>query len=339
MRYWIALSLCLPLFGLELSLQSGKEEGEKFSILHLRHTTPFVCQATNNEFGETRRVDCRFSTAPKQSLSPIDNGLLSVSASSTPKGYTITILPKSKMMLVPEMFDLSKESQTYQSDVKKARHWNVVGYTKTLPLMNLSTPSALSINFPVKVQKNVPPYVGGLDLKGNPIKIRRVQDVTDYMEMKKAYAANDYHKVIDRAKNTLQEYPNTVFKNELILYQIRSYHQLGEYEKLLELSKKFLREYSADTSVAEVLAYTANAYSKIGQILDADYFFDRLFDEQIDSPFAAQGMIFKAEQSESSGDLKKAMMFHGLSKGWRFMPRGSLTRKENNVQKKLKLKV
>lgn len=310
MRYWIALSLCLPLFGLELSLQSGKEEGEKFSILHLRHTTPFVCQATNNEFGETRRVDCRFSTAPKQSLSPIDNGLLSVSASSTPKGYTITILPKSKMMLVPEMFDLSKESQTYQSDVKKARHWNVVGYTKTLPLMNLSTPSALSINFPVKVQKNVPPYVGGLDLKGNPIKIRRVQDVTDYMEMKKAYAANDYHKVIDRAKNTLQEYPNTVFKNELILYQIRSYHQLGEFEKLLELSKKFLREYSADASVAEVLAYTANAYSKIGQILDADYFFDRLFDEQIDSPFAAQGMIFKAEQSESSGDLKKAMMFY-----------------------------
>lgn len=310
MRYWIALSLCLPLFGLELSLQSGKEEGEKFSILHLRHTLPFECQATNNEFGETRRVDCHFKSSPKQTFSPINNGLLSLSASSSSKGYTITILPKSKMMLFPEVFDLSKESQTYQSDVKKARHWNVVGYTNTLPLMHLSAPSALSINFPVKVNKNIPSFVGGLDLKGNPIKIRRVQDVTDYMEMKKAYAANDYKKVLDLAKNTLQEYPNTVFKNELILYQIRSYHQLGEFEKLLELSKKFLREYSADASVAEVLAYTANAYSKIGQILDADYFFERLFDEQSDSPFASLGMIYKAEQSEASGDLKKAMMFY-----------------------------
>jgi len=310
LRYWIALSLCLPLFGLELSLQSGKEEGEKFSIFHLRHSTPFECQATNNEFGETRRVDCYFKTAPKQNFSPIDNGLLRVSASSTPKGYTITILPKSKMMLFPEVFDLSKESQTYQSDVKNAAHWNVVGYTKTLPLMNLSAPTASSINFPIKVQKNIPPYVGGLDLKGNPIKIRRVQDVTDYMEMKKAYAAKDYYKVLDRAKNTLKEYPNTVFKNELMLYQIRTYHQLGEFEKLLELSKKFLREYSADASIAEVLAYTANAYSKIGQIIDADYFFERLFDEQSDSPFASLGMIYKAEQSETSGDLKKAKLYY-----------------------------
>lgn len=315
MRYWIALSLCLPLFGLELSLQSGKEEGEKYSILHLRHTTAFSCQATNDEFGETRRVECRFPTAPKQTFSPIDNGLLSVKGSSTAQGYTITILPKSKMTLFPEVFDLSKESQTYQSDVKKAKHWNVVGYTKTLPLITLSSPTASSINFPVKVSKNIPPYVGGLDLKGNPIKIRRVQDVTDYMEMKKAYAAEDYNKVLDRAKNTLQEYPNTVFKNELMLYQIRSYHQLGEYEKLLELSKRFLREYSGDTSVAEVLAYTANAYSKIGQILDADYFFERLFDEQIESPFASLGMIYKAEQSETSGDLKKAIHYYQKALG------------------------
>lgn len=310
MRYWIALCVCVPLLGLELSIQSGKEEGEKFSILHLRHSSPFSCQATDNEFGETKRIDCRFATAPKQNFSPIDNGQLTITSSSTPKGYTVTILPKSKMKLMPVSFNLSKEAQTYQSDVKKSTHWNVIGYTNKLPLLEVGPSSPTSINFPVKVVKNTPPFVGGLDLKGNPIKIRRVQDVTDYMEMKKAYAAQDYHKVLDRADSTLKEYPNTVFKNELMLYQIRSYHQLGEYEKLLELSKKFLREYSADPSVAEILAYTANAYSKIGQIIDADYFFDRLFDEQSESPFAALGMIYKAEQSETSGDSKKAMMYY-----------------------------
>ncbi len=310
MRYWIALCLCVPLFGLELSIQSGKEEGEKFSILHLRHTVPFECKPTNNEFGDTKRIDCRFPIAPKQNFSPIDNGQLTITSSKTPQGYVITILPKSKMKLMPVVFDLTKESQTYQSIVKKATHWNIIGYHKTPPLMSFSKSSPLAINFPIKVNKNTPPFVGGLDLKGNPIKIRRVQDVTDYMEMKKAYAAKEYHKVLDRAENTLKEYPNTVFKNELMLYQIRSYHHLGEFEKLLELSKRFLREYSADPSIAEVLTYTANAYSKIGQILDADYFFDRLFDEQMDTPFAALGMIYKAEQLEISGDLKKAMMFY-----------------------------
>lgn len=310
MRYWILLSLCLPLFGLELSIQSGKEGGEKYSILHLRDSAPFSCQPTNNEFGDTTRIECRFPNTPKQSFSPIDNTHLSVSASSTAKGYLITILPKSKMKLLPINFNLSKESQTFQNDVKNATHWSVVGFQNRAPLLELSAPSASAINFPVKVKKNPLPFIGGLDLKGNPIKIRRVQDVTDYMEMKKAYAAKDYNKVLDRASGTLKEYPNTVFKNELMLYQIRAYHQLGEYEKVLAASKKFLREYAGDPSVAEVIAYTANAYSKLGQVVDADYYFDRLFDEQSESPYAVLGMIFKAEQCMVIGDSKKATMFY-----------------------------
>jgi tetratricopeptide (TPR) repeat protein len=310
LRYWILLSLCLPLFGLELSLQSGKEEGEKYTLLHLRQTSPFSCIPTNDEFGETRRIDCYFPTSPKQTFSPIDNLLLSVKGYSTAKGYTVTILPKSKMKLFPIPFNLSKEVQTYQSNVTKAAHWSIVGYHQNLPLLDQAAPSASAINFPVKVKKNSSPYIGGLDLKGNPIKIRRVQDVTDYMEMKKAYSAKEYGKVLDRATSALKEYPNTVFRSELMLYQIRAYHQFGDHEKLLAISKKFLREYSGDSGVAEVLAYTGNSYSKLGQVIDADYFYDRLFEEQADSPFAPLGMIYKAEQSETTGDSKTAMMFY-----------------------------
>lgn len=304
------MSLCFPLFGLELSIQSGKEGGELFSVLHLRHSSPFSCQATKNEFGDTQRIDCRFQASPKKSFSPIDNGHFVVTASATAQGYTVSVLPKAKIKLMPLLFDLSKGGETYQVDAKKAKHWNIIAYKKSLPLIDFPPASPSAINFPVKIAKNTPPYIGGLDLKGNPIKISRVQDVTDYMEMKKAYAAKDYNRVLDRADNILKEYPNTVFKNELMLYQIRSYHQLGESEKLLALSKQFLREYSSDPGLAEVLTYTANAYSKIGQISDADYYFDRLFNEQIDSPFAPLGMIYKAEQYEASADTKNAEQFY-----------------------------
>jgi len=310
LRLWIALCLCLPLYALELSIQSGKEEGEKFSILHLRDISPFSCKATNDEFGEARRIECYLPASLKQTFSPIDNTYLKVSAVSSSNGYIITVLPKAKMKLIPIPFNLSKDVQTYQADITTTDHWTVVGYKKTFPLLKPSVPPESAINFPVKLSKDSVPYVGGLDLKGNPIKITRVQDVTDYMEMKKAYVAKDYDKVLDLADNTLKSYPKTVFKNELMLYQIRALHEKEEPEKLLEIAKRFLRDYSADPNVAEVLAYTARAYGKIGQSIDADYFFDRLFDEQSDSVFASLGMVYKAEQLEASGEPKKALSFY-----------------------------
>lgn len=310
MRYWIILSLWFPLFALELTVQSGKENRENYSVLHLRDTSPFACQTFINDFGDTKRIDCRFPKPPKQNFPPIDNEKFTVTASASAQGYTITILPKFKMKLIPLVFNLSNESESYQSDVKKARHWSVVGYTNKLPLLTISAPPPNGINFPVKVKKNSRPHVGGLDLKGNPIKISRVQDVTDYMNMKKAYEAQNYDKVLELSTYALKNYPKTVFKNELMLYQIRALHYENESEKLLEIGKQFLRLYSSDPNLAEVLAYMANGYGKVGQNTDAEYFFDRLFTEQSESPFAALGMIYKAELLENGGSSKQAMLYY-----------------------------
>jgi tetratricopeptide (TPR) repeat protein len=310
LRYWILLSLWFPLFALELTIQSGKEEGEQYSILHLRDTSTFSCQATKNDFDETNRVDCYFSKPPNQKLPPIDNERLTVSASSSSNGYTITITPKSKMKLIPIIFNLSKDSETYQTDVKKATHWSVVGYGKKVPLLNIPSPSSSGINFPVKVKKNIIPYIGGLDLKGNPIKIARIQDVTEYMNMKKAYEAKNYDKVLELSGYALKNYPKTIFRNELMLYQIRALHEENEFEKIIEIGKQFLKDYSSDPNVAEILAYMGDAYGKAGQSSDADYFFDRLFNEQSESPFAALGMIYKATQLESLGSPSKAKQLY-----------------------------
>lgn len=311
MRQWIALCL-LPVIacGMELSIQSGKEEGERYSILHLQNEFPFECSAQRNEFGEEKAVSCVFPSSPKHGFSPIDNPFFSVKGNVSDKGYAIMVTPKSKLKLIPLVFDLAREAQSYQLPFKSAKHWIVVGYSGTLPLIASTPASQTAINFPVKIEKNINPYVGGLDLKGNPIKIARIQDVTDYMEMKKAYQAKDYDKVLDLADNTLKHYPKTIFKNELMLYQIRALHEKGEYEQVIDLAKRFIRDYSSDANIAEILTYTANAYSKIGQLMDADYYFDRLFDEQSDSPFASQGMIYKAQQLEASGTPSRAKEYY-----------------------------
>lgn len=295
---------------MELTLQSGKEDSRPYSILHLQDNIPFECRAHKNEFDDTKRIDCRFSPLSPKKFSPIENAYFKITGAATTKGYTVSIFPKKKMKLYPVAFNLSKSIQTYAADTAQAKQWTVLGYEYIPPLLDAPAPKSSAINFPVRIEKNIEPYVGGLDLKGNPIKITRAQDVTDYMQMKKAYDAKDYAQVLDLADYTLKHYPKTVFRSELMLHQVRAYHERGNHEKVVEIAKQFLRDYSSDQNVAEVLADTANAYGKLGQTADADYFYDRLFKEHGDSPFAAVGMIYKAKQVEFGGSPKRAMYYY-----------------------------
>jgi tetratricopeptide (TPR) repeat protein len=298
------------LFALDLSIQSGKEENKPYSILHIRDTNSFVCQSQYNDFDEIIRIECTIPKAASTSFSPINNTHFTVKYEKTPIGYKIVITPKTKIALFADGFDLRKDQQTYVSSEKLTKHWSVIGYTGKIPMLGKEGENPNALNLPIRSAKETYPYVGGLDLKGNPIAMKRVQDVTDYMETKKAYKNEDYSKTLTLAKKTLEKYPNTIFKNELLLYQIRAMHFMGENEELIPLAKQFIRQYSSDPGIAEVLAYIGDAYSKIGQGKDSDYYFNRLFTEHDESPFATQGMFLKAQQLEISGNAKLAGMYY-----------------------------
>jgi tetratricopeptide (TPR) repeat protein len=292
------------LYALELSIESGREASEGYSVLHLRDNRPFQCTSNRNDFDEIIRIECNVTKI--RSLPLIANNHFSLTQTPT----SIIITPKTKIALFPIGFDLRYATQVYLSDVQPVNHWTIVGYTKELPMLPQTKTSPNSINIPLKLVKEEYPFVGGLDLKGNPIKMKSVQDVNDYMELKKAYKAKDYTKVLFLAGDTLKKHPGTIFSNELILYQIRALHYLGRYEELLTLSKQFIRQYSGDPNIAEVLAYSANAYGELGQHIDSDYFYDRLFTEHADDPFAAQGMYYKAKHLEVLGNPKKAAKYY-----------------------------
>lgn len=310
MKHWLLFSLCIPLFALDISIQNGKEESKPYSILHLQNANPFTCVPIHNDFEETVRIECPITQHTSRTFAPIQNEHFTVESKVTDTGKTIVITPKTKIALYAEGFDLRKDPQIYVSNSKKTKQWSIIGYTGKLPIVGSSTENPNALNLPIPSAKETYPYVGGLDLKGNPIKMKRVGDVNDYMELKKAHKNQDYKKVLSLAKKTLAKYPDTIFKNEMLLYQIRALHELGNNEELLVLSKQFIRQYSGDSGIAEVLAYTGDSYSKIGQGSDSDYFFERLFTEHGDSPFAAQGMFLKAIQLEVSGNPKAAANYY-----------------------------
>jgi len=304
-RWLLLLHLVwLPLTALELSIQSGREASQNYSVLHLRDSLPFTCVSNRNDFDEIVRIEC--NSTKIRSIPAVVNKHFTIT--QTPSSILIT--PKTKIALFSVGFDLRYDSQIYSSQQKKVNHWTIIGYTKELPMLPNTKANPNAINLPIKLTKESYPFVGGLDLKGNPIKIKNVQDVNDYMELKKAYKAKDYSKVLYITRDTLKKHPNTIFANELMVYQLRALHYLGDYEPLIALSKQFVRQYSSDQNLAEVLAYTAHAYGELGQNNDSDYFYDRLFTEHEEDPFAAQGMYFKAKHLEVQGGSKKAAKYY-----------------------------
>jgi len=300
----LLLFIWLPLCALDLSIQSGREDSKGYAILHLREAKPFKCISSHNDFHEVVSVVC---TLPNlRPLPPITSPYFILQQTPT----TLTITPKKKIALFPIGFDLRHDVHVYVSDEMPVDHWTIVGYEAKIPMLKEKPIASHGLNLPIKIVKESYPFVGWIDLRGNPITIKSTQDVSEYVDLKKAYSIKDYKQVLSIASETLKKHPNSIFNNEFILYQMRALHYLGRYEDILPLSKQFIRLYSNDPNIAEVLAYTANAYSQLGQNSDSDYFYDRLFSEYADDPYAAQGMFFKAQQLQVMMDVKKAVKYY-----------------------------
>jgi len=298
------------LFALEISINGAKENYQKFSILHISDDNKFVCQAIKDDFEITTKIVCAFPKRPSKSIKELQNDFYKIDTFVKKKTFFVVITPYHKIKLMPVVLDLINDETIYQPDVSLSNHWMIIGYSDTLPLINNKPKPEIAINFPYYSNKDKLPYVGGLDLKGNPVYIKKVDDVADYLKIKTFFKEENYEYSLELIDEIFAAYPNTLFKAELIYYKIKVYAQLKNYEKLLDISKIYLREYSSDENIPEVLSLTANAYAKIGQNSDADYFFDRLFNEHENSVYAKWGYIYQGEMLEASGGTSKAVSFY-----------------------------
>ena len=310
---WILLLLFLStnfLFALEISINGAKEQHQKFSTLHISDDKNFVCQAIKDDYEITTKIVCAFSKRPTKSVKKLQNNFFKIDTIIKKKTFFLVITPFHKIKLMPVVFNLTTDETLYQPAVDISKHWMIIGYSNKLPLINNKLKPEIAINFPYYSSKDKLPYVGGLDIKGNPVYIKKVDDVTDYLKIKKFYKEGNYEYAIDLIDEILGAYPNTLFKAELIYYKIKVYNELKNYENILDISKIYLREYSSDENIPEILSLTANAYSKIGQNTDADYFFDRLFSEHEDSIYTQWGYIYLGEMLEASGGTSKGVKFY-----------------------------
>ena len=311
MLKWILFfTLFFNLEALEISMDSAKDNFIKYSILQLSDSKDFICEEIKNDFEETTEIVCAFSKRPSQNIQTLQNDFFRVNTFIKEKTFFISVKPLYKVKLISEVFDLTKDDSTFDSSVTISKRWMIIGYKDKLPLIFQDKKSQIGINFPFYLDQDKLPYVGSLDIKGNPVHIKRVGDVKEYLKIKKYYKEKKYELSMELIEDILQEYPNTLFKAELIYYKIKVYSKIKDYDNVVANSKIYLREYSANENIPEVLALDARAYSNIGLAIDADYFFDRLFSEHSDSVFAQWGYIYKGEMLEASGGTSKAVKFY-----------------------------
>ena len=302
--------LTFNLLALELSITGAKENFSNYSTLHLNDDTPFLCQETKNDFHVVTKIVCAFSKKPPRQIRELQNSFFTVKNLIKKKTFFLIITPFQKFKLYPMVFDMTKDKVIYNSDIKLAKHWMIVGYKGKLPFIKDEPIVDTSINFPFELEKNKLPFVGGLDIKGNPVHIKRVGDVTDYLKIKKLYAEEKYERCLELIDEVMMDYPNSLFNAELLFYKIRVYSKLDDNDNVISMAKRYLKNHSSDENVPEVLSVLAYSYHKIGLTTDADYFFDRLFSEHEDSEYAKLGFIYIGEMLESSGAFSKATNYY-----------------------------
>ena len=185
-----------PLASLEISLDIAKDDFQNYSILTLNESFPFSCQSMVDDFGETESILCRFSKKPRTPVQPIKNDFFTISSYVEQNNFFLEIRPIFKERLYANIFDLSHDTTLFGADVKSANSWFVVGYKKKLPLLQTSKHSTKAINFPLYLDQDMIPYVGSLDIKGNPVFIKKVEDVKEYLSIKKLYKEKNMNSLL-----------------------------------------------------------------------------------------------------------------------------------------------
>lgn len=310
LKYLLFFFLSFSLEALELSLSGAKENFQHYSTLHLKDPKPFLCQELVDDFKVVTKVICAFNKRPSVKINNLQNSFFKIENQVKKDTFFLIISPFHKIKLYPMIFDMTKDETLYQANIKMSNHWMLIAYKDKIPFIKKEQMVDTAINFPFQLGSNKLPFVGGLDIKGNPVHIKRVGDVTQYLKIKKLYKEFKYEKCLELVESVMQDYPSSLFNAEFIFYKIRIYAKLNDNDSVISLSKEFLREYSSDENIPEVLALVAKSYAEIGMSTDADYFFDRLFSEHESSKYTQWGYIYKAEMLERDGVPSKALHFY-----------------------------
>lgn len=320
MKYILFLLIAsVQLLALEIVFNSGKESKVNYAILHIMDAKPFYCEMIPDAFDKKRYL-CKIERPINKPIEPKKMQYAELNFFDKDGEFYIAVEPKIDSKLIPvedslyETTDvLAKPKETLYA------HWMILFQEK--PLYEKKSLYD-QIDFPITYEKNEMPSIGALDLNGKPISYAQSKDIQLYLDIKKDYEHGDYESVVKNVKRVLSAFPNSIFRSELELYEMRSMDKVlsartedtgtlnFNENDIVEIAKRWTKEFTSDENIPEVFMLMTKSYLKMGSKSDANYFLDILVSEHPDNLYTKKAILLFADNLFIKKEKDKAMKLY-----------------------------
>ncbi|MFK5881604.1 MAG: hypothetical protein QM482_05270 [Sulfurospirillum sp.] len=314
----LILIVSIQVFALNIYLNSAKENGLTYAILHIVDDGAIECHTVPLALDKKNYI-CKFNKIVKTKIEEKKLRLVNIDFLEKNSEFYIKIDPKynSKLLSLNEKLYDTKEVMD-EKGVMKSKHWVILLYKKPPFGKVLKTEG---INFPVTYDKYQKPSIGPVDLNGAPISYIKSKDINYYLEIQREFRDKDYNNVIKDIDRVLKQYPTSIFKSDLLLYKLKSMDISIEKNispvsdrysnsDVTKLAKSWIREFSSSESIPQVLLILVKSYLRSESSSDANYFLDILITEHKNSPYAKKAILYYADSLYNKNNKIKAMKLY-----------------------------
>ncbi|MGL2626463.1 tetratricopeptide repeat protein [Helicobacter pylori] len=307
---------------LSLTLTQGKEGGEDFSVLTLRHNKAFSCFYTNEKppsgieaslsiIHAKRPIECVIDSIPKEGFTPLENAFFNITYSMHQQQFILHIKPKVMRRLTLFSFDrdYKKAIPLFVENDPKAKTWQIIGYDQNIPFLSGKDNAQKGLNFPIVIKDAQTPIIQELDVNNKPLLTTKGYDLNAYLEAKKQMDSQAYFDALRAISRAFKNYPQTIFKKDLYLLEIIALGQLGIKKSLLiDIGTKWIKNYPTDPNIPEALYYVAKALNENNNYKQAVRYYKRILLEYKNSRYAPLAQMHLAIEAAEASDLSSASM-------------------------------
>ncbi|MDU7692973.1 MAG: hypothetical protein E7K04_01835 [Helicobacter sp.] len=320
---------------LELDFQVGKAK-ESFGILTLKNDEPFLCE---HEFKtiDDEDIRCIIKTPPKEGFLPFESSFFQISHEVKNKQFILHIQQRfkekdgkkahQKLFLIQDnikdgvfldydpavktnITPIDSKDKTYNAKVPiTSRSFQIISYIDELPFLSKDVKrSDLAINFPIILPQNND-FMPNLGANFLPLAEVSSKDYEDYQKAKLELDKKNFALAIQIASQTLKEYPNSIFEDDLQYIQIKALKNLGYNQEALNLAKSWLIKYARNDRASEVIYLSAQMQDALSLPTQSEHLYRRLLSEyenDVFSPLARMQLALKdAKRNDISGARNK----------------------------------
>lgn len=293
---------------LEISINSGIENKEPYSVLNITHNEPFRCNQKIDVYGRVVEIICEFEKSPANRFTRSENIFFKISSDVENKKFIVKIVPKKNSYMISIDGSFKDGMVVWEKKAEVAKRWQIIGYDKELPF--IKPKKSEGINFPISINSFNTPIIGAIDISKKPLKIEEGRDVPVYLAIKNNIENEMYEQALFEIDDAIKSFPNSIFSKEFLFFKAKALYNLPHLEKeeeIIDIAKAWIKKYPSDEAVPEMLLMLATSYNKLGLADESNYYFERIFTEHVGQKYEKVAKIAFGDIQLQKGNHQKAM--------------------------------